>query len=562
MSAELGPFLVRGARVFTGTHPNEREEPLSPLDVRVDSDGLVAEVSASLSPCEEETVVDGSGLVLAPGFIDLHSHSDLYSLERHRKAAPVGDQPKLLQGCTAQVFGQDGLSAAPVSDEDLEDFAAAIAGLDGTIPLEAWTWRDFGEYMGALRQVASTRVAGLVGHSTVRQLVMGLENRPPKEHELAKMQEVIDTAMRQGALGLSTGLVYVPAAYADTDELVALCEVVARHQGRFFVHVRSESDLVVEATKEVLEVARRSGVHLHYSHIKTAGKANWGKADEMLSLIEEYRSSGVTITADVHPYTAGSTTASVLMPPWVFEGDRRQAASRLADPSIRARIRNQLLTDTTTWDNWWAFSGGWEGLMIADAPRPGVAGKSFLQFIKDSGVSDPLSQEAFDQVISLLVECDFDVSLISFNNVEENIARFMGQPYTGIGSDALVNPNGHPHPRLYGTFPRVLGRYVRDLKALGLNEALWAMTRGAALAAGLKSLGTIEVGKPADMVLFDPTSIIDQATYENPRVPPLGIEKVWVGGHLVNNKGALMPEIHAAERSELGNSQLTAREVS
>ncbi len=562
--AGLQPFVVRGAQVVTTTVVTaargnedpalsataagyEAQPELVGMDVRVDASGRVCEIAPDISGLEGEEVIEAAGLVLSPGFIDLHSHSDLYALERDGEQAPLGDQPKLLQGCTAQVFGQDGISAAPVNEEELADFAAMIAGLDGSIPLDSWTWRSFGEYQAALRQVASTRVAGLVGHSTIRRLVMGMENRPPTQQELEKMAALIDQAMREGALGLSSGLVYVPAAYAKTGELVALCEVVARRGGRFFVHVRSESDGVVEATREVLEVARRSGVHLHYSHIKTAGKPNWGHADTMLSLIEEYRQSGVSITADVHPYTAGSTTAAVLLPPWVLEGDMRKAMVRLSVPEVRQRIRSQILTDTKSWDNWWAFSGGWEGLHIADAAREGVAGQSFAQLIKDEGVSDLHSQQAFDVVFDLLGQCDLNVSLISFNNVEENIARFMAQPYTGIGSDALVNPHGHPHPRLYGTFPRVLGRYVRQLHALDLGQAVHSMTSGAASAAGWVGRGVIEVGKPADLVLFDPNNIEDRATYDSPRLSPVGIERVWVGGRAVVVAGKLSQAVPVAE---------------
>jgi len=238
------PTLVRGALLIDGSGA----DPAS-LDVRIGGDGRVAEITASLTPSEGETVVDGSGRVLCPGFIDMHSHSDLYTLVRPSAGAvPLGDGPKLLQGCTAQVFGQDGISAAPVGDDDIEGFAAYIAGLDGFLEPSRWTWRSFARYVAELRLRSTTRVAGLVGHSTVRRLVMGMDDRAPTADELTDMQEAVAEAMDGGALGLSTGLVYVPAAYADTEELVALCSVVAAKGGRFFVHVRSESDRVVEAT--------------------------------------------------------------------------------------------------------------------------------------------------------------------------------------------------------------------------------------------------------------------------------------------------------------------------
>ncbi|MBV8507841.1 MAG: amidohydrolase family protein, partial [Alphaproteobacteria bacterium] len=340
-------------------------------DVRVDATGRVAEIAAGLTPAEGEEVVDGDGKVLCPGFIDMHSHSDLYTLVRPtgggsgRRGAPLGDGPKLLQGCTAQVFGQDGISAAPVAEADVGDYAAYIAGLDGFLPPARWTWRSFARYLEALRAGSTTRVAGLVGHSTVRRLVMGMEARPPTADELGQMQAAVAEAMDGGALGLSTGLVYVPAAYAETEEVAALCEVVAAKGGRFFVHVRSESDRVVEATEEVIGVAARTGVHLHYSHIKAAGRANWPLGERLVEMVDAAIADGVTITSDVHPYTAGSTTATVLLPPWMLEGGREAALARLADPAARARARHQLLNDTTSWDNWWAFSDGWDGLRIA-----------------------------------------------------------------------------------------------------------------------------------------------------------------------------------------------------
>ncbi|MGH9067128.1 MAG: N-acyl-D-amino-acid deacylase family protein [Acidimicrobiales bacterium] len=539
------PLLVRGALVVDGSGG----EPFAG-DVAVGAGGRIGGIGPGISPEEGGEVVDAGGLVLAPGFVDLHSHSDLYAMVDGEGGLPVGDEPKLLQGCTAQVFGQDGISAAPVAEDDVADYAGYIAGLDGSLPPEAWTWRSFGEYLAALSGRSVTRVAGLVGHSTVRRLVMGMAARPPTEVELEAMTAAVDAAMAEGAIGLSTGLVYAPAAYAGTEELVALCRVVARHQGRFFVHVRSESDRVEEATEEVLEVARRSGVHLHYSHIKTAGRANWARAEAMLAMIQDYRRSGVVVSADVHPYTAGSTTASVLVPPWVLEGGTEAALQRLLDADVRARVRDQVLTDTTSWDNWWAFSDGWTGLRVAGVAGSGagvgaggtigdLAGRSFADIIAGAGVSDLRSQAAFDVVLDLLVSARLGLSLVSFNNVETNVARFMSQPWCSVGSDALVNPGGHPHPRLYGTFPRVLGRFSRELGTMSLPEAVSAMTGRAASVIGRADLGRLEVGARADMVLFDPAKVADRATYDEPRLAPVGIERVWVGGRRLAGEGVI-----------------------
>ena len=540
--------LIRGALVIDGTGA----EPVV-ADVRIATNGTVAAIAPSITPSEGDTLVDGDGQVLAPGFVDMHSHSDLYTLVRPEDApaaAPLGDGPKLLQGCTAQVFGQDGISAAPVGEDDIEGYAAYIAGLDGFLAPARWTWRTFAEYLAALRSRSTTRVAGLVGHSTVRRLVMGMDDRPPTPAELEAMQAAVGAAMDGGALGLSTGLVYVPAAYSSTDELIALCSVVAAKGGRFFVHVRSESDRVVEATEEILTVAQRTGVHLHYSHIKAAGRSNWPLGERLISMVDAAIADGVTVTSDVHPYTAGSTTATVLLPPWAFDGGREEALRRLGDPAARARIRDQLLTDTTSWDNWWAFSDGWEGLRIAGLPsgvRPDIVGSSFAEIIRAAGVEDLHSVAAFDVAFDLLVAAGLAVSIVSFNNTEVNVARFLAQPHCTIGSDALINPDGHPHPRLYGTFPRVLGHFVRELGTIDLPSAVTAMTGRAAAALGVDGIGRVAVGARADMVLFDPASVMDRATYTDPRLPPVGIDRVWVGGRPVVVGGRLVPDIAAAE---------------
>jgi N-acyl-D-amino-acid deacylase len=285
-------------------------------------------------------------------------------------------------------------------------------------------------------------------------------------------------------------------------------------------------------------------VHLHYSHIKTAGRANWHRIERMLEMIEEYRRSGVPVTTDVHPYTAGSTTASVLLPPWMLEGGSDAALRRLTDPDIRSRLHHQLMEDTTSWDNWWAFSDGWQGLRLASvpagSPHARLRGWSMHDVIVEAGVADPVSPAGFDVIWDLLAAERLEVSLISFNNVEANVARFMAQPHCSIGSDALVHPDGHPHPRLYGTFPRVLGRFVRELGALSLPEAVRAMTARAADVIGRPALGRITPGAPADLVLLDPEAVIDRATYEHPRLPPAGIHRVVVAGRTVVRDGALL----------------------
>jgi N-acyl-D-amino-acid deacylase len=534
------PFCVRGATVIDGSGADPRI-----ANVLVDASGTIRDVAAA-APGEGAAIVEGAGLVLAPGFIDLHSHSDLYTVVREAEGTPLGDSPKLLQGCTAQVFGQDGISAAPVPEDDLDGHRALLAGLDGSIPRHLWTWRSFGEYLESVRASSATRTAALVGHATIRRLVMGDDAREATRPEIEQMQEAIVRAFDEGACGFSSGLVYVPAAYASTDEVAALCEVVAARDLPFFVHVRSESDRVVEATDEVIDVAARTGCHLHYSHIKAAGRHNWHKAALLIDRIAAARGAGVRVSADVHPYVAGSTSAIVLLPPWVQDGGHEATLRRLHDRSVRVQLRRQLMNDTTSWDNWWVFSDGWQGLRVARSRRPEITGRSFIDVIAAAGVRDFNSPAGFDVIFDLLASEDLGMSLLSFNNVEENVAAFMSQPYCSIGTDAVVDHGGHPHPRLHGTFPRVLGRFVRELGTFSLTEAVRKMTSQAAGVVGWEGrLGEIRPGLPADLVLFDPLTIADQATFESPRELPVGIEGVWVGGRQVVKRRELVADVVA-----------------
>lgn len=537
LAAVAEAVLVKRPTVVDGTGA----DPF-PADVLIDAGGRITAINrgAAMAPVEGTVVIDGTDLVLAPGFIDLHSHSDLYSAVSGEDLIPIGDLPKLTQGCTAQTFGQDGISAAPVHEDHLEDQMALLAGLDGTIPRQAWTWRSFEEYLAAVHAASATRTFGLVGHSTIRRHVMGYAAREATPAELEAMCRVLAEALEGGADGFSSGLVYVPAVYSPTSELVALCEVAARFQKPFFVHVRSEGDRVEEATDEVIDVCARTGCHLHYSHIKTAGRANWHKADALLAKIGAAQAAGVKITADIHPYIAGSTTANVLLPPWLFEeGGIPAALDRLGDPAVRARARAELLGGRD-WENWFGFSGGWRGLRVASSSDPAIAGRSFADVIEAAGIVDLDSAGAFDVIFDLLARERLSMSLVSFNNVEENVAKFLAEPYCSIGTDAVVNPGGHPHPRLYGTFPRVLGRFVRELGVVSLPEAIRKMTSQAAAIVGSKGLlGEIRVGLPADLVLFDPATVADRATFESPRELPVGIERVMVAGRTVVLGGQL-----------------------
>lgn len=467
------------------------------------------------------SVTDGSGLVLCHGFVDMHSHSDLHRFHPGSGGVPLGDIPKLLQGCTHQVLGQDGYSAAPVHAADAADYALYISGLDGELR-EAFPWESFAQYVAANAAVAGTRTTHLVGHSTIRRAVMGMENRLANGVDLEAMKRELDLALRSGAKGMSTGLVYAPASFSDEAEVVALCSKLAEYDSVLFVHMRSESTNVLAAAEEVLEASRIAGSRLHISHIKTAGPENWHLTPALLALVERYRSSGVAVTADLHPYVAGSTTATVFLPGWFLEGDNDAVMTRLRSAPAVERARQQMLHDVASWDNWWRFSQGWKGIVFAEVQDRSLLGRPVQEILQQRGIQDTESFEAFAWFFDQLAASRMRCSVISFNNTEENISAYLRQPYISLCTDGLLNPHGQPHPRTYGSFPRLFRRFVRELGVLSLTDAVHA--------ASMRGLGPLKADPSTDFVLFNPDTIEDTATFENPVAKPVGIERVFMGG--------------------------------
>ncbi len=469
--------------------------------------------------------IDCDGLVVAPGFIDTHSHSDLQVLADPTLGA------KLRQGVTYEVFGQDGISVAPVRVRDQKDLARRLAGLDGTWP--DWSWTSTADFLDYLEShPASIDRAYLVPHGAIRQWVMGMEDRPPTTDELAEMSALLGAALDAGALGLSTGLIYPPCCYADTAELVALNRIVAQRKKVFVVHMRSESDRILRATGEMIDVARQSGVHLHISHFKIAGQNNWGEIEVLLALVKNAQSSGVRITCDQYPYTAGSTMLGAVLPPWAHAGGAAACVARLGNRTDRARLRSEMLDPSPSeWDNFWKWSGP-EGILVADVPsgrRPEVVGKNVAQSAAASG------QDPVEFALDLLRDEELGVAMVSFSQSEDVVARILAEPYVNVCTDGLLG--GRPHPRAYGTYPRVLGRYVRERKLLTLEEAVRKMSAQAAEAMHQTDRGCITSGLLANLVVFDASRILDRATFAEPLLPPEGVEHVFVRGIAAVAKG-------------------------
>ena len=487
--------------------------------------GLVAAVGPGL---EAPEAIDCRGHVVCPGFVDTHSHSDVKVLAD--PALPM----KIRQGITLEVFGQDGISVAPVRPEARAAWRQKLTGLLGDFGVQ-WDWSSTGEY---LRRVGEAKpapdVAYLVPHGAVRQWVIGPDDRRATGDEIEAMQSLLRQGLDEGACGLSTGLIYPPCCYADTAELIALGRVLAETGRPLVVHMRSESDRILEALAEMISVARESGCPVHISHLKIAGRDNWPRAKDVVAAIDAGRREGLVLTADQYPYIAGSTLLGAILPPWAHSGGAEHTLRLLADPDSRGRLRAALSDPAPAdWDNFWKWSGP-EGIVIADIPsgrHPEVLGKSLADTARAGG-KDP-----FDAAFDLLLAERMGVAMISFSQDEAVVERFLALPYVNACTDGLLG--GRPHPRAYGTYPRILGRYVRERAVVSLEEAVRKMTSQAAQALSLRGTGELREGWRANVVVLDPDAVADRATFEDPMQFPEGIRDVFVGGEPVVRHGVL-----------------------
>lgn len=512
--------LIEGGTVIDGTG-----KPGFAADVGI-TDGLVEAVTPDLE-AEAARTIDATGLCVAPGFIDPHTHSDVPLL-----VDPHGHS-KIRQGVTTEVVGNCGSSPAPLVGQALEEVQQRCALLD----LEV-TWRSFGEYVERLRTPGtSVNVVPLVGHNTVRGAVAGYGDVRLAPEQLAEMERLVAEAMDQGARGLSTGLYYPPGYYADTDEVVALARVTRAHGGVYASHIRSESDGLIEAVREAIEIGERADIRVEIAHLKASGYRNWDKAEELVETLEAGASSGVAVGCDQYPYTASSTWLASILPYWAQAGGGRQIAARLADADTRQRLRQDYETNRGEWDD---RSGvrDWSDILISDcAARPELLGQTVAQVAEVEGV-DP-----FDAALDLMVTAEAQVSCVWFSQSEEVVRQLMVHPLVVVGSDgSSYSPDGplgrrKPHPRSYGTFVRVLGKYVREEKVLSLEEGVRKMTSVSAERFGLCDRGVLRPGAWADVAVFDPATVGDRATFEDPHQFAAGVPYVLVNGALVIDGG-------------------------
>jgi len=489
-------------------------------DIAVQDGEIIAVGGCSQGGAERS--IDAEGLIVTPGFIDHHSHSDLSLLGPHRF------DNKLEQGITTEVVGQCGHSAAPVRRGELERAGKLYGVPEDRIGLLAERLGSFGDYVDYLESIElGDNWAFYVGHGAIRELVLGYENRPPTNHELEEMKNHVRQAMEAGALGLSTGLIYPPGSYADTDELVALLEVVAQYGGTYTTHMRSEGDGILDAIEEALEIGERAGVPVNISHLKVCGRKNWNKLEKVFELIEGAQQRGLKVRADMYPYLAGSTGLIDALPHRLSEQGPEKLVENLRDSRFRKIVWEELQADTG-FENLIEYCG-FDGIRILGAiTTKEVVGKSLAEIARER------STAPFDTLCDILVENNGKVRAGYFIRDEAQLARIFSRPYVMGGTDGSIESEILPggHPRSIGTFPRLIRKFVREEKTLGIEEAVRKLTFLAADTAGLERKGLIKDGFDADIVVFDLERLTDHADFANPTAKNEGMKCVIVNGSI------------------------------
>lgn len=471
-------------------------------------------------------LIDAKDLVVAPGFIDTHSHSDLKVL------IEPDVLPKMMQGITTEILGQDGISMAPLPKKYISPWRKNLAGLDGDSDDIDWNYETTENYLKMIEQVEpGLNECYLVPHGNIRMEAMGLEKGLPNEEQLEAMCRITRREMEAGAIGLSTGLIYMPCAYSESTEIIEMCKVVAEYDGIFVIHQRSEADTILDSMKEVIKIGRESGVKIHYSHFKVCGKKNWDKMDQVIELLEEAKADGIRVSFDQYPYVAGSTMLGVILPPWVHDGGTDQVLKRLADQELRKKMVYDIEHGIPGWDNFVEFAG-LDQIFITSVKtekNEDAIGLNLLELGKLRG-KDP-----YDATFDLLYEEENAVGMVDFYGTEEHVIRIMKRPEMNACTDGLLG--GKPHPRVYGAFPRILGKYVREDKALTLEEAVYKMTKKPAETFHMTGRGEVKEGFKADLCIFNPRTVMDKGTFTNPVQYPEGIEYVIIHGELAVKRG-------------------------
>ncbi|MGI8431940.1 MAG: N-acyl-D-amino-acid deacylase family protein [Chthoniobacterales bacterium] len=515
-------FVIRGGTVYDGSGGVGRQ-----VDLALKGDRIVGVGDFKNAPAK--TVVDASGLAVAPGFINMLSWATDSLIQDGRS------QSDLRQGVTTEIMGE-GESMGPVNDR----VRASMLRQQKDIKYDI-TWKTLAGYLSFLeKRGVSCNVASFLGATTVREYVIGFEDKAPTPAQLDEMRALVRQEMAAGALGIGTSLIYPPAFYAKTDELIALCKVAAQYQGKYISHMRSEGNQLLPALEELIRISREAGIPAEVYHLKAAGEKNWLKEDALLARIEAAQAEGLKVTADMYAYTAAGTGLDASLPPWTEDGGYPALFKRLRDPATRAKIAEEVKTPSDKWENFYLAAGSPEKIILvgfkSEKLKP-LTGKTLAEIAKMRG-KDPV-----ETIMDLIIEDESRIDTIYFVISEENVRKQMAKPWISFGSDeASQAPEGvflksNPHPRAYGNFARVLGKYVREEKALTLPEAIRRLSALPATNLGLDHRGFLKEGMFADVVVFDPATIADRATFAQPQRYAVGVKQVFVNGVQVIKDG-------------------------
>ena len=515
-------LIVRGGTLYDGTGA----KPLQ-ADVAIRGDRIAG--IGDFKSAKAKTVIDAKGLAVAPGFINMLSWSTESLIQDGRS------QSEILQGLTTEIMGE-GESMGPVNDRVREHQIREQTDIKYDI-----TWNTLAEYLQYLETHGiSCNVASFIGATTIREYVIGFEDKQPTPEQLDEMRELVRKEMEAGALGIGTSLIYPPAFYAKTEELIELCKVAAKYQGKYISHIRSEGNQLFEAVDELLRIAREANIPAELYHIKTAGKKNWSKEDQLLTRIERAQKKGLNVRANMYTYTAAGTGLDACLPPWTEDGGYPELFRRLRDPVMRAIIKAEAQVDSDEWENLYLAAGSPEKILLvgfkSEKLKP-LTGKTLAEVAKMRG-KDPI-----DTIMDLISEDESRIGTVYYLMSEENVKKELRKPWISFGSDEASQApeapftKSNPHPRAYGNFARVLGKYVRDEKVLSMSDAIHRLSGLPATNLGLDRRGFLKEGMFADVVVFDPATITDHATFEKPHQYATGVKHVLVNGVQVIKDG-------------------------
>jgi dihydroorotase/N-acyl-D-amino-acid deacylase len=521
-------LLIRNGTIVDGSGA-----PGFKADLAVKGDRVVR--IGDLSGATATRVIDAAGLVVAPGFIDLLGQSETYLLIDPRAMS------KVMQGVTTEITGE-GESIAPINERQIKEQEGFLRRFNLSID-----WRTLDEYFKRLeKQRSGVNVGTFVGATQVREYVIGYEDREPSKAELEQMKKLVARAMRDGALGLSSSLQYVPARFAKTSELIELAKVARQYGGIYATHQRSEANTIDASLDEVFEIARKAGIRVEIWHLKTAYKKNWGRMPHVLERIKQARASSIDVNADIYPYIAGSTSLSASLPPWALEGGTEKMLSRLRDPATRQRLKKEISEESNSWENIYLGSGGPEGVLVSSVVNRELEP---LQGKRISEIAILEKKDPLDALFDFILADEGQTGAIYFMMSEADMRAAMQSPFVTFCTDSGARATDGPlagsksHPRGWGTYPRILGKYVREEKLLSLETAIHKMTGGPAARVNLRERGLLREGMFADVTIFNPATVVDRATFESPNQYPVGIDYVLVNGQLSVDKGQRTPAL-------------------